>query len=84
MPGFIVDISQRGLSIGAAVRQGQRRFHLQEHVPAGRFALDDDVPITSRNDLLLELEQYQPGEKVRLTIYRNGKTLQVDVTLGQQ
>ena len=41
-------------------------------------------PVTSRNDLLLALEQYQPGAKVTLTVYRNGRTLQVDVTLGQQ
>ncbi len=44
----------------------------------------NDKPITSRNDLLLALEQYQPGEKVTLTIDRNGTTLQVDVTLGEQ
>jgi S1-C subfamily serine protease len=44
----------------------------------------NNQPITSRNDFQLALEEkYKPGDKVDLTIWRDGKTLKVTVTLEE-
>jgi 2-alkenal reductase len=42
----------------------------------------DDQPITSFEDLQAALAQSSPGQKVTLTILREGKSQRVDVTLG--
>ena len=42
-------------------------------------------PITSRNDLLLVLEEnYHPGDSVDVTVVRDGKTITQTVTLGSE
>ena len=42
-------------------------------------------PVTSRNDLLLILEEnYHPGDSVDITVVRDGKTITQTVTLGSQ
>jgi S1-C subfamily serine protease len=42
-------------------------------------------PITSRNDLLLVLEEnYHPGDAVDVTVVRDGKTITQTVTLGSE
>lgn len=42
----------------------------------------DDQPIASSSDLILLLEKHQPGERVRLTLVRNGKKRTVEAQLG--
>jgi len=42
------------------------------------------APITSRNDFQLALEEkYKPGDKIDLTVWRDGKTETVTVTLEE-
>jgi S1-C subfamily serine protease len=42
------------------------------------------LPITSRNDFQLALEEkYKPGDQVTLTVWRDGETLEVPVTLEE-
>ncbi|HKV48225.1 MAG TPA: DegQ family serine endoprotease [Candidatus Acidoferrales bacterium] len=40
-------------------------------------------PVTSANDLRLRISQMAPGTNVKLEIERNGKTQDMDVTLGE-
>lgn len=59
--------------------------------PAGKAGVKDDDIIQKVNDqtvgkqggLSTILGEYQPGDTVRLTILRDGKTITVDVTLGK-
>ncbi len=45
----------------------------------------DEKPVTTKNDLLLALEEkFKPGDKVALTVYRDGKTITFTATLGEQ
>jgi S1-C subfamily serine protease len=39
------------------------------------------VPITSGNDLILELEKYDPGDNIRITVQRNERKVEVSATL---
>jgi S1-C subfamily serine protease len=41
----------------------------------------DGKPVTSRNELLARLSAYDAGDTVKLTLWRDGKTLTVAVTL---
>lgn len=42
----------------------------------------DGKPVTSSEDLGAHLRQARPGQKVKLELLRDGKPLQVEVTLG--
>ncbi len=42
-----------------------------------------DVPIDEDHSYINALFQYQPGEQVSVEVVRNGKTLQLEVTLGE-
>jgi S1-C subfamily serine protease len=42
----------------------------------------DDKPVRSSNDLLDVLEQHQAGDKVQMTVLRDGEKQEVSVTLG--
>jgi S1-C subfamily serine protease len=42
----------------------------------------DDQPVRSSNDLLDVLEQHQAGDKVQMTVLRDGEKQEVSVTLG--
>ncbi len=45
----------------------------------------DDKPVASKNDLLVLLEEeHKPGDTVKLTIFRDGQSRTVSVTLGEQ
>jgi S1-C subfamily serine protease len=54
----------------------------------GRLILGDiivavnDEPIISNNDLILALEQYKPGDKVKLTLQREEEKLEVELPLS--
>ncbi len=43
----------------------------------------DEFPIRNKNDLLLTLEKYKPGDKVTLTLIREDATITKDVQLGR-
>jgi S1-C subfamily serine protease len=40
------------------------------------------VPVATRKELLGDLETYEPGDKVKVEVLRDGKTLTVSVQLG--
>jgi serine protease Do len=40
-------------------------------------------PVESRNDLQIQISQMSPGTKVTLDVWRDGKTVPFDVTLGE-
>jgi serine protease Do len=42
----------------------------------------DDITIRTMNQLTRELFSYEPGERVNLTVYRDGQKIEVLVTLG--
>jgi len=44
----------------------------------------DGQEVRDQNNLMQELQQYEPGDRVRLTIVRNGQEQTVRVRLGQQ
>lgn len=55
---------------------------------SGEISLGDlivevnDQPIKSNNDLLLTLENYKPGDRIRMKVIRNNQPANVTVTLG--
>jgi putative serine protease PepD len=42
----------------------------------------DGTPVASADDLTAKVSAHQPGDKVTLTITRNGSSQKLDVTLG--
>ena len=42
----------------------------------------NDTPITSYEQLNSEKNKYSPGETITITVYRNGNSYNVDVTLA--
>jgi putative serine protease PepD len=42
----------------------------------------DGTSVASADDLTAKISAHQPGDKVTLTVTRNGSTLKLDVTLG--
>ncbi len=41
-------------------------------------------PIESYGDLLGALRDYEPGDRVTLTVFRNGEEMKLEVTLGEK
>jgi len=52
-------------------------------VPGDVITAVDDEPVKNLDDLLSVLERYRPGDKVTLTVSRDGKTRKQAVTLGE-
>ncbi len=75
-----------GLPKGAAVRS------VTEDGPAEKAGLQvNDIitaingkEITGRNELSRAVSQAQPGDVLQLSVYRQGKTLEISVTVGEQ
>ncbi len=75
-----------GLPKGAAVRS------VTEDGPAEKAGLQvNDIitaingkEITGRNELSRAVSQAQPGDVLKLSVYRQGKTLEISVTVGEQ
>ncbi len=44
----------------------------------------DDVPLNADHSLTAVVGTFQPGDRVELTVVRGGKTLTINLTLGQQ
>ncbi len=41
----------------------------------------DDIPVSSNNDLILALEKYQPGDAIKLKIWREGELRELEAIL---
>jgi S1-C subfamily serine protease len=70
---------------GAAARAGLRPFRRGRggDVLAGDvITAINDEPVDDLDDLLAQMERRQPGEKVTLTVWRDGRTRKQVVTLG--
>jgi 2-alkenal reductase len=60
--------------------------------PIGPMPINGDIitavdgnPVTRMSDLIGYLEsQTQPGDTIKLTVWRNGETTDIDVTLGER
>jgi putative serine protease PepD len=75
---------------GSAVGAGARVVSVQPGSPAADAGLQagdvvtaiDDRPVTTSTELTASVRSRQPGEKVTLTVQRDGGTRTVEVTLG--
>ena len=52
-------------------------------MPGDVITAVNDEPVADLDDLLTQLERYQPGDKVTLTLWRAGKTRKQEVMLGE-
>lgn len=62
-------------SAGPAAQAGMERYDII-------IALGD-VKVTSAYELQTELFKHKPGDTMQVTVYRNGETLTINVTLGK-
>ncbi|HET9643271.1 MAG TPA: trypsin-like peptidase domain-containing protein [Burkholderiaceae bacterium] len=70
---------------GPAERAGLQSFRRGREggiVPGDVITSVGDEPVTDFDSLLSALEHHQPGDKVTLSIWRDGSTRRQDVTLG--
>ena len=75
-----------GLPTGAAVRS------VEEDSPAAKGGLEandiitevNGTAITSSNDLVSYVGEQAPGDELKLKVYRQGKTLDITVTIGEK
>ena len=72
---------QAGLKAASVVQRGFRTYYQGGDI----ITAIDGQAMTSRSDLLLYLEDHhKPGDQVTLTVYRDGGSVDVTVTLDQQ
>ena len=85
--GLLVEIvTPNGPAAKAGVRGGNRSVlaGLQELRIGGDVLIAiNGKAVTNQNDLNLMLNRAQPGDTIALTIMRDGKKLNVPVTLGE-
>ena len=75
-----------GLPTGAAVRS------VEENSPAAKGGLEandiitevNGTAITSSSDLVSYVGEQAPGDELKLKVYRQGKTLDITVTIGEK
>ncbi|MCI8336256.1 MAG: PDZ domain-containing protein [Peptococcaceae bacterium] len=60
---------------GPAAQAGMERYDI--------ITALGDVKVTSAYELQNELFKHKPGDTIKVTVYRNGETLTLDVTLGK-
>ena len=66
---------------GRSLRRGLVR---QTRPRVGRFLVAiDGKPVQNVDELLTEVESHAPGEVVKVTVLRGGRTVEIPVTLGQ-
>ncbi len=68
---LVGDVTPNGPAAKAGLQRGDIVFQL------------NGTPVTSPDDLSLRVSEMQPGSVAHLQIYRNGKTQDVNVTLGE-
>ena len=62
-----------------SVMAGLRELRLGGDILVGA----EDKPVTSQMDLNLILNRERPGDKITLTVYRDGKKIEIPVSLGE-
>jgi S1-C subfamily serine protease len=70
---------------GPAAKAGLQPFRRGDSggvVPGDVITAINDEPVASLEDMLTQLERYQPGETVTLTLWRAGKARKQAVLLG--
>jgi S1-C subfamily serine protease len=70
---------------GPAARAGLQPFRRGSNggvVPGDVVLAVNDEAVADLDDLLTQLERHRPGDTVTLTLWRNGKTREVNVVLG--
>jgi S1-C subfamily serine protease len=78
---LVMQVIPGGAAAEAGIRPTQR-------TPNGNLILGDIIvglngnKIKSYEDLVLEIEQYKPGETIQLNLLRDGKSVSVSVTLN--
>lgn len=84
---LVIEVVQGGPSDTAGLRGSEKEIT----VDGQSFLVGGDVitalegaPVLTFDDLVAELAHYSAGEKVTLTILRDGKTRDVQVTLGER
>ena len=64
-------------------RQGRSIVARPDPESADRVVALDGKPVATYDELLAEVEAHQPGEAVALTVVRDGKQVDLEVTLGE-
>jgi putative serine protease PepD len=89
--GHAVQHPYLGISVGDATSGGGAQVDtVRSGSPAAKAGLKagdvivsvDGVKIASANELTAVVAEHQPGDKLRVTVERNGSTLTLDATLG--
>ena len=86
----VIDVSKETQSYG--LPQGASVQSIAEDSPAAKAGLQlndiitqaDDTPITDSGDLVKLIRQAQIGQKIKLKVYRQGNTLELEITVGEQ
>jgi S1-C subfamily serine protease len=85
--GLLAEVVPGGPAEKAGLRGGDKEIKFQ----AGQYSTGGDVilqvegqNVVTPNDLATEIAAKKPGEKVTLTILRDGEKKQIEVTLGKR
>ncbi len=85
--GLLANVVPNGPADQAGLRGGDRKLRFQ----AGAFKVGGDVilavdgrKVIAPDDLARIISSYSPGQKVTLTVLRDGRTEQIEVTLGKR
>ena len=86
----VVDVSAESQSFG--LPQGAAIKAVSENSPAATAGLQaqdiithiDGVAVTGSSDLVQRISDLVPGDTVTLTVYRQGQTVQLTATIGEQ
>ncbi|RME80772.1 MAG: PDZ domain-containing protein, partial [Caldilineae bacterium] len=85
---YVAEVPAGGPAAKAGVRGGDkviRQGNVELRAGGDIIVGIDDEPVRSFDDLVSYLvRKTEPGQKVRLTILRDGKTVELDVTLGER
>jgi S1-C subfamily serine protease len=84
---LITQIASGGPAAKAGLRAASVTVQRRRYVVSGGDIIMavDGKPVATQNGLLLAVEEnHQPGDKVMLTVVRDGQTIRVTVTLGEQ
>jgi S1-C subfamily serine protease len=83
---LVQEVQQDSAADEAGLRGSDRSVTLdgQEILVGGDIIVAlDGQPVTSLENLRAALQQYEPGQRATLTLFRDSNEIQVDVTLGE-
>jgi S1-C subfamily serine protease len=81
--GVLVMGVQPGSPAANAGLRGTQRLENGRVVPGDIIQQIDGQTVTSADELYKQIQKHKPGDTVRLTVWRQGKTVDVEVHLGQ-